>query len=129
MYTSFTHYEECLIFQCVGKIDISELQAPEPSRHLYLTQCVEYLSELLYRIVIIILWFNTPEAVELLIIIVLYLPADSSKQTVTLACLMLTTTLILYQFFWLGNLTYLTSLKHRLQSLIAKMANYGGHNT
>lgn len=129
MYTSFTHNQKRLILQCVGQVYLPKLQASQPSSHLYLTQCIEHLPELLHSLIIIIFRFNATKAIQLLIIIVFYLLAHSSQEAITLACLMLTTTLLLYQLLGFGYLAYLAPLKHRLQSLVAKIANYGGYNT
>ena len=95
METSFSYDEEYLVFQFVGKGNVSELQTAAPSGNFYFLHGVEDVAELFDFLFRIFIGRMTLEAVELFVVVIFNLLAYGCQQTFLFADLMLSAAFIL----------------------------------
>ena len=91
--SSFTYNHENLILQLIGQGYCAQLKRTYPTRHFVLAHRVKHLTKFLDFIGSISIAITPTKAIQLFIIVILYLLTYSCKQTLLLAGFVLTTTL------------------------------------
>lgn len=122
--SSFSHYQKDLILQTVRQRHSPKLQRAHPSRHLIVLHGIEHIPKLIYLLIRIVAALTPSEPVQFLIIIILYLLADSSQQTLLLTRLMLTAALHILNLLDRRHLINLATFQLPLQPPLTYIAKY-----
>ena len=92
----FSDNQKKFIFQIIGQFDKAKLKAPAPSCHFVFSASQHHFPKFLHFLICVFIGGTSTETVQFLIVIIFNSLADSSKQTVFLASLMLATTFFIY---------------------------------
>lgn len=128
MYAPFADNQERFVFQFIRQINRPQLQAAQPSGHLYLLQGVKHIAKLVHGFLVIGIRLNSPETVQLLIVIILDFLADRSQQAIAFAGFVLSATFVTSGRFEnrpFGDLIDFPTFQHPLQFPIPNITGDG----
>lgn len=102
METAFPDYQEKLVFQFIGNLHTTELQAAAPSGHFLFFHGVHDFPEFINLFFRISVRRMTLEAVQFFVVVILYLFADGCQQTFFFTDLMLSATFPVHRLDFRG---------------------------